>query len=228
VITDYPITSNAAPSYICVGGDSNLWFTMPGIGFIGRISTTALSSNGITTGFVEFPCGNETVGICEGPDGALWFCEPTANEIGRMDTSGNVTQFDIPTLGSSPYGICTGPDGNIWFCEHAASQIGKLSVGNGTINEYSITTPVAGPTDICTGPDGRLWFCETGVSQIGVLDPNNLPSGPTSNGTSSGSTTAENVGVPPVNAGSGTKCGLGSSAAVVLILAIFLMRRLRG
>ena len=45
-------------------------------------------------------------------------------------TTHAVTEFPVPTAGSSPFGITTGPDGNLWFTENSANQIGRLTLAS--------------------------------------------------------------------------------------------------
>src|SRR6266436_6845540 len=61
-----------------------------------------------------------------GPDGALWFTERFANKIGRIDTSGNITEFAIPTVVSFPQSITAGPDGAVWFAEDSGNRIARI------------------------------------------------------------------------------------------------------
>src|SRR5437667_299854 len=124
VITEFPIpTANSSPWAITAGPDGNLWFTMPlgpGRG-LGQITTS-----GVVT---EFSCCHQPpLAISAGPDGNLWFTESgylrrgmgghSAGWIGRMTTTGVITEFPIPTVGSTPIGITAGPDGNLCFTEY--------------------------------------------------------------------------------------------------------------
>jgi virginiamycin B lyase len=56
-------------------------------------------------------------GITAGPDGALWFTETYVNKIGRITTTGELSEFPLPTPNSYPSAITTGPDGAVWFTE---------------------------------------------------------------------------------------------------------------
>jgi hypothetical protein len=102
--------------------------------------------------------------ITAGPDGALWFTESSANKIGRITTSGEFTQFPIPTPGSHPYGIVAGIDGRLYFTE-AANKIGRITT-SGTITEFP--TPGSVPYGIVAGIDGNLYFADA-VGKIGRM-----------------------------------------------------------
>lgn len=104
--------------------------------------------------------------ITAGPDGAMWFT--TNYNIGSVTTAGVITQYTVPTPGSSPYGITAGPDGAVWFTETDANQIGR-STTSGLITEYPIPTAGSFPVGITAGPDGALWFTEEDGGKIGRI-----------------------------------------------------------
>jgi sugar lactone lactonase YvrE len=54
--------------------------------------------------------------------------DTTNNAIGRITTSGTITEYAIPTSGSSPNGITVGPDGNLWFTEGSSHKIGVIKL----------------------------------------------------------------------------------------------------
>ena len=82
--------------------------------------------------------------IVAGPDGALWFTERFANAIGRIDTSGNITEFTVPSVVSFPQVITAGPDNALWFTETFTSKIGRIDT-SGNITEFDLPDPGAGP-----------------------------------------------------------------------------------
>jgi streptogramin lyase len=78
-----------------------------------------------------------------------------------------ITEFPIPTVGSTPQGIAVGLDGNLWFTEFAGgSKIGRITP-TGTITEFPGLS--SAPFWITSGPDGNLWFTETGAYKIGTM-----------------------------------------------------------
>jgi virginiamycin B lyase len=109
--------------------------------------------------------------ITEGPDGAMWFTEYAGNKISRVTTSGSITEYDIPTLGSQPEGIIAGPDGNLWFTEYGGALLGKIGkiTPNGDITEYALPTAASGPYGITVGSDNNLWFTESDANKIGKI-----------------------------------------------------------
>jgi len=121
---------------------------------------------------LEFKVGVDPRNIVAGPDGALWFTECTPNKIGRITTSGEFTEFPVPTADSCPWGITVGAAGVIvvppaqaqalWFTELRANQIGIILPPGNTVREFPLPTANSGPAGITTRPfDTRLWFTES-------------------------------------------------------------------
>ena len=99
-------------------------------------------------------------GIAAGPDGALWFTELVGNKIGRITTAGVViTEYTVPTAGSSSVDITAGPDGALWFTEQGRQQDRADHDRRGRHRiPYSHGRQL--PVGIAAGPDGALWFTE--------------------------------------------------------------------
>ena len=57
----------------------------------------------------------------------LWFVDNLGNKVGRITTSGQITEFDIPTQGVRAVGITVGADGNMWFTEQLGQSIGRIT-----------------------------------------------------------------------------------------------------
>jgi virginiamycin B lyase len=97
------------------GPDGALWFTDCLEPQIGRITTA-----GVISTFHLPPAAQSSVdkttpnlgacGITAGPDGALWFTETYVNKIGRITTTGELSEFILPTPNSHPFAITAGPD----------------------------------------------------------------------------------------------------------------------
>lgn len=87
-----------------------------------------------------------------------------------LSSLAKITEFTIPTGGSSPHGICTGSDGNIWLTEGTGNKISHITPG-GAFAEYSIPTAGGNPYRITAGADGNLWFTEDSQNKIGKVTP---------------------------------------------------------
>jgi virginiamycin B lyase len=109
----------SGPYRVAVGPDGNAWVVEYKANAIDRITPQGQRQ--------RFAVGGGPNDIVSGPDGALWFTEFGANKIGRITAAGAVTEYPVPTPGSTPWGITVGPDGNIWFTESTAGKIGRLA-----------------------------------------------------------------------------------------------------
>jgi streptogramin lyase len=130
---------------------------------------TNLTSATLTTVPVlkQFSVGTNPDGIVTGIDGNVWFTEHGSNKIGKLTPSGTLTEYTIPSGGSSPSeAMAVGADGNMWFAENSGNKIAKVTV-NGVFTEYSVPTGGSGPFGIASGPDGALWFTENAANKIG-------------------------------------------------------------
>ena len=81
-----------------------------------------------------------------------------------------ITEFQLPTGGSSPAGIALGTDGNLWVTETAGNKIARVST-SGKVAEFVVPTSNSQPTGIAAGPDGNLWFTEVVGNNIGRITP---------------------------------------------------------
>lgn len=177
VVTTFPQpATNANVQGLTFGPDGALWFaehgnfsslTSYGGNKIGRMTT-----DGTIT---EYPLPNANSGpmlITNGPDGALWFTESGpedyngtpagGNRIGRITTSGDITEYAVPTANSQPWGIATGSDGNMWFTENRFYKIGKVTL---------VSAPAA-PTGLTavspTKAPALSWNAATGATGYSV------------------------------------------------------------
>lgn len=156
-ITLHPLPTTG-PRFVTVGPDGNLWYTDDN-NMIGRYSF-----DGSVTTF-EVPTSNSGLrGITTGPDGNLWFIESAANQIGRLTTSGNFTEYSVPSAGGSLSVI----DGKMWFIPNSGNYFGRISTGG----HYSQVAVPGYPGGVTKGSNGRLWFSLQDTNAIGSMTAN--------------------------------------------------------
>jgi virginiamycin B lyase len=179
-ITEFPLPDGSVPYGIALGPDGNMWFTQ----LFGRIGMITPSGTATT-----FPARlqNEPLNIVSGPDGALWFTEDGIVEggtgaIGRITTSGDLTEYLLPTpsgLHSGAGDITVGADGNLWFTwvtldpaqplATASHSVGRITPA-GTITEFPVSAGGGWPPGgIAAGPDGNLWFAQGHANSLGRM-----------------------------------------------------------
>jgi streptogramin lyase len=159
-------------------GRRRLGFVIPGILFttvavaLGCLALASpLAAQTVTEFSIPSGAAGFLSGIAAGSDGNLWFTKSSfpTDQIGRITPAGVITEFPIPSAGSTPRGITAGPDGNLWFTESEIGKIGRITT-SGVITEFSVPTYGALPWAIAVGRDGNLWFTEP--TQVFPLQPN--------------------------------------------------------
>jgi virginiamycin B lyase len=134
------------------------------------VSITSTARQAATIIELEIPNNAGSGGLTSGPDGALWFTEYFDNKIARVTTSGDFTEYPIPTANSYPGQVAAGPDGAV-LTEQNADKIGRITTTGGTVTEHPAPTPVAGVNDVMVGSDNNIWFTENFIGRIGRLTP---------------------------------------------------------
>lgn len=150
---------------IAAARDGTVWFAEYS-GKIGKISTAGE--------LVEISTPNVRVsspiiyGITIGVDGDIWYTSRDRNSIGRLSaTTGDISEFPLPTPDSKPTDIATGPDGGIWFVEFASNRIGRIAP-TGELSEFQIPVPKSCPGGILPDADGTVWFSETNIHRAAI------------------------------------------------------------
>lgn len=136
----------------------------------GLLCVGAVSSAQVTIKEYQLSGYPVPTSITVGSDGALWFTEYEGNKIGRITTTGVVTEYPVPMVGSQLSQLNTitaGPDGALWFTESYARKIGRITTA-GVLTEYTLPSS-AWPWGITAGPDGALWFTGTALGGIGRI-----------------------------------------------------------
>jgi streptogramin lyase len=177
-------TARSSGFHETLGPDGNIWFTLQGVGQIGKITPS-----GIPTYYSLHTRLNPTPrpsGIAVGPDGNLWVAG-LGLFIDKVDTGGNILGEYPMTVASD--GIVAGPDGNMWFTDAEGDHIGTISL-TGQVHVMAVTNFCAfgvgkvGPLNIIAASDGTLWMTDIyadGLAQVTPtfqITPYCLPSTP--------------------------------------------------
>lgn len=164
---EFPIPSGAIAGTMTSGPDGNLWFTLPEVNKIAR-----MSPGGAVTEFSlpvpdSYPCG-----IAAGPDGNLWFTELRRNAIGRITTGGVITEFVAQREGRPPLSwacdLVSGPDRHLWLThtrDLTPGSVQRISL-DGTGDSYRGTFSGL-PIRIAAGADGALWVTQAYAARLG-------------------------------------------------------------
>jgi streptogramin lyase len=140
VVTEFDIpTPDSGPRALAAGPDGNIWVSEFKAGKIARVTMAGE--------ITEFDLPNPQTGpgdITTGADGNLWFVElngnmdntpVNGNKVGRITLDGVVSEFQIPSEGSTPINIAVGPDKNIWFTKN--NTLGSLTDSGSLIQQIT-------------------------------------------------------------------------------------------
>jgi streptogramin lyase len=153
------VDSNDSLIDVTVGGDSNIWFTVPngggsGLGEIGRYNPTTDGVDMFSSPVV-FPYK-----ITTAADGTLWVLGSSASRI-LLNGTASVSY----NTGGTSSDIMLGPDNNIWITKaHSTESLLRVNPTTGAlINEYPITGDLTtNPNQMTIGPDDDIWFTYSG------------------------------------------------------------------
>jgi virginiamycin B lyase len=153
---------------IVQGPNDILYFTTnePGLGRIttsGDILSFVKPDNFLANGGGIAAHGND-IWYTDFNNNSLW-----RYEVASGDSSGQFTEFKVPTPNADPLDVAVARDGTVWFSGSGA--IRSLNPADSTFTE----TPVPGsdPGHIAIASDGKVWFTDRFNHRVGYLDPSN-------------------------------------------------------
>lgn len=166
-LVEYPLPSEigSAPWRIAIESPGRVWFTMPAENALGRLVVTSTVDFQFTR--YEIPTPNsEPYDLVYRPN-AIWFTQRTGNQLGRLTiSSGDITEYPIPTTNSQPTGIDIAPDGTVWFLQRGANQIASFQPTENQFEEYPYTLAGGQLENVRVQNDDRIWFTAPGVDRL--------------------------------------------------------------
>jgi virginiamycin B lyase len=180
-ISEFPIQSGADDGVdpgecfcllndIVQGPNGILYFTTnePGLG---RITTS-----GEVLSFVKPDSFSANGGGIAAHGNDIWYTDFNNDSLWRYEvssggSSGQFTQFEVPTPNADPLDVAVAPDGTVWFTGSGAIRSLDPQSDGGVFTE----TPVTGssPRHIAISSDGKVWFTDRFNHRVGYLDPSN-------------------------------------------------------
>jgi len=164
----FPMPDPAArdPHTLVFAPDGNLWFTVQGGNFIGRLNPR---SGDISLIASKTP-RSRPYGINLDRTGRPWVNLFATNRIATIDPNTlEIREYELPRPGARSRRIEVTSDQKVWYVDYAEGYLGRLDPATGQVKEWR--TP-AGERSMPYGMEfdhlDRLWFVETGVQ------PNNL------------------------------------------------------
>jgi virginiamycin B lyase len=86
------------------------------------------------------------------------------------DTSIEITEWMVPTLGQRSRDPVEAPDGSIWWTGMWASLAGRLDPKTGEMEEF-LLPPTSRPHSIVPDAEGNIWYTGNSNATVGKLDP---------------------------------------------------------
>ena len=166
VITEFAIPGGASswPRGITVGPDGNLWITEDQGNNITVMNTsgTVLNRYPLPTG-TPYTTPNRPMDIVSGPDGKLWFTESSNNAYASITLAGLVSEYVLPTSGTTPIGIALGADNRLWLTLNGTNTIAAVGPASSTALASSVNPAALGQTITFSAQ-------VTGASPTGTVD----------------------------------------------------------
>ncbi len=177
-----PLSGLLEASSITVDQTGKVWFTLPGIDFIGSYYDGEFAFKNLT-GLAELP-----VGIAVDSQGNLWLTQhgpsfiaeynPTTDYFESISTSiptvASVAEIDQTTL---PYFDYVDQNGDVWFNEHYGNAMAEFIPSNNTLIEYYIPTKIghgvgniSGMLTSTLSPSGQPWYTELFAGKVGTIN----------------------------------------------------------
>jgi virginiamycin B lyase len=114
-LTYHQLPDGSQPAHVARGADGGIWFTMPGTGRIGRLSTGGQLRE------VALPRPRSMPRWITAGRDALYYTDPLAGRVGRLGYGGDAEEVSVQTCPQSACGlrlpddITVAPDGSVWF-----------------------------------------------------------------------------------------------------------------
>ena len=151
-LASFPLgTPIARLGRLAVAPDGAIWFAEST-----AYSITRLKDAQLTRHVIKNVRGGP-YGVTVDANGNVWATLQSGNQLLRITPGGAMTEYEVPTRGSSPTDVAVDQEGNVWFTEFRGNKIGKFAGGHFT--EFEIPgTGSAALSGIAIAPDGSVWF----------------------------------------------------------------------
>jgi len=161
-VKSFPLgTPIARLGRVAVAPDGGVWFAESSAYSVTRLKDGVLTRNAIQS------LRGGPYGVAAGRDGTVWATLQGGNQLLRITPSGEITEYEIPTRGSSPTDVAVDAQGVVWFLEFRGNKIGRFE--NGKFTEFAAPVEGAALSGITVTPDGSVWFGMLRARSLGRL-----------------------------------------------------------
>jgi virginiamycin B lyase len=152
-------------------GQKNIWFTVQGGNFIGRLNIASEKVD-----LIRVPTEHaRPYGIVVARDGRPWIVLFGTNKLASVDPKTlKLTEHVLPHKDSRPRRLGLTSDGRVWYGDYARGYLGAFDPTNGAIQEWPLPNGKDSlPYAVAVDSRDRVWAVETGVqpNRFVAFDP---------------------------------------------------------
>lgn len=143
-------------------GEENIWFTVQGGNFMGRMNIETRKVDLIPSKTER----SRPYGIKMAPDGSVWVVLFGTNKLAHIDpVTLALTEIDLPREETRPRRMEITADGRIWYVDYATGTLGVYSPKTKKTDEWPMPQGEnARPYGTASDASGRIWIAASGVS----------------------------------------------------------------
>lgn len=150
-IKSFPLgTPIARLGRLAVAPDGAVWFAESTAYGFTRLKDGVLTRN------VPKSVRGGPYGVAVDAKGNVWGTLQSGNQLVKISPGQEITEYEIPTPGSSPSDVAADGAGNIWVVEFRGNKIAKFS--DGKFSEFTVPGEWSGLSGIAAAEDGSVWF----------------------------------------------------------------------
>lgn len=142
-------------------GEENIWFTVQGGNFIGRMNIETRKVDLIPSKTER----SRPYGIKLAPDGTIWASLFGTSKLAKIDPDTlALTEIDLPRAEIRPRRLEVTADGRVWYVDYAKGRLGVYNPQTEDIKEWLMPQGEdARPYGMASDASGKVWMVATGV-----------------------------------------------------------------
>ncbi len=142
-------------------GEENIWFTVQGGNFMGRLNIESREVDLIPSKTER----SRPYGIKMAPDGSVWVDLFGTNKLAHIDPETlELTEIDLPREEARPRRLEITSDGRVWYGDYAKGMLGVYNPKTKKFTEWTMPQGEnARPYGMASDSEDRIWMVATGV-----------------------------------------------------------------
>ncbi len=142
-------------------GEKNIWFTVQGGNFLGRLNIETREVDLIASKTER----SRPYGIKMAPDGSVWAVLFGTNKLAHVNPETlELTEIDLPREETRPRRVEVTADGRVWYGDYAKGVLGVYNPKTKKVDEWAMPQGEgARPYGMASDDKGRIWMVATGV-----------------------------------------------------------------